>query len=71
MKNLCPLNLEDLLNKEEVAFGKYKICLAQNKRQIHVFVGESLVFNKPACWFTYWEAEQIVKQSNMLMTENV
>ena len=62
MKDLSPLNLENLLDKEEVVFGKYKICLVQNKRQIHVFVGASLVFNKPTCWSTYWQLEQFIKE---------
>ena len=54
--------LNDLVENDVAMVGLYKICLVQNKRNIQVFLGEELIYNKPACWATYWEVEQMVKE---------
>ena len=54
--------LNDLVENDVAMVGFYKICLVQNKRNIQVFLEEELIYSKPACWATYWEVEQLVKE---------
>lgn len=54
--------LDELLEKEEAMFGKYRICLVQNKRQLRVFIGNDLIFDKPASWAAYWQMEEMIKE---------
>ena len=54
--------LNNLVENDVAVVGFYKVCLVQNKRNIQVFLREELIYNKPACWVTYWEVEQLVKE---------